>query len=98
MKKNETFTERVCFIVKKIPRGKFTTYVEIAKRIGSPKFTRAVGVVLSKNLDKNIPCHRVLRSDGDIGSCNPGGIKAKKSLLAKEGVLFKKNLVYNIDI
>jgi len=81
------FKERVLKIVSKIPKGKVSTYKEIAKKIGKPKAFRAVGNILNKNYDinKSIPCHRVVKSDGRIGGY-AAGTKKKKLLLQKEGV------------
>lgn len=76
--------------VKRIPRGKVLTYKEIAKLANSPKAYRAVGNILNKNPDiKTIPCHRVIRSDGQVGGYRFGTQK-KISLLKKEGVLIRK--------
>ena len=74
-------------IIKKIPKGKFLTYKEVAKKIGSPKAWRAVGNILNKNRDPKIPCHRVIRSDWKIGGYNKG-LKRKIFLLKKEGIKF----------
>ncbi|MFA7142075.1 MAG: MGMT family protein [Candidatus Paceibacterota bacterium] len=79
-----TFKEKVFSIVKKIEKGKVMTYKEVAEKIGHPKSYRAVGNVLNKNTDKNIPCHRVIRSDKKIGGYNKGTL-IKKRLLQKEG-------------
>ena len=72
----------------KIPRGKVKTYAQIAKAIGKPKAFRAVANAVSKNpYAPKIPCHRVIRSDGKLGGYSAkGGLKAKKSLLKKEGI------------
>ena len=59
-----TFKEKVFSVVKKIPRGKILTYGEVARRAGSPRASRAVGSILKTNYSKDIPCHRVIRSDG----------------------------------
>ncbi|KND48227.1 MAG: methylated-DNA--[protein]-cysteine S-methyltransferase [Parcubacteria bacterium C7867-006] len=83
--KTKTFGDRVRDVVKKIPKGKVMTYKEVAKKAGNEKAVRAVGNILSKNYDKNIPCHRVIRSDGGMGGYNRG-IKNKISILRKEGV------------
>lgn len=82
-----TFKEKVYNIVRKIEKGKVMTYKEVAEKIGHPKSYRAVGNVLNKNQDKNIPCHRVIRSDGKIGGYNKGASK-KKKLLKEEGFIF----------
>jgi methylated-DNA-[protein]-cysteine S-methyltransferase len=72
-------------VVRAIPRGKVFTYRDVAFLAGSPKAYRAVGTALSKNRDPEVPCHRVIRSDGRIGEYNRGSRK-KESLLRKEGV------------
>lgn len=82
----KSFKEKVYNIVKKIPKGKVLTYKEVAEKIGNPKSYRAVGNALSKNQDKSIPCHRVIRSDGKIGGYNKGALQ-KKKLLKEEGYL-----------
>ena len=78
------FVEKVIAVVKKIPNGKILTYAEVAKQAGNSKAYRAVGNILNKNYDKNIPCHRVIRSDGSLGGYNRGAPK-KKQILTKEG-------------
>ena len=59
------------------------TYKQVAIAAGRPGAFRAVGNILSKNFDPNIPCHRVIRSDGKIGGYNGGGL-CKKQLLDEE--------------
>ena len=78
-----TFKQKVFAIVKKIPKGSTLTYKEVAIRAGNPKAYRAVGNILNTNYDKNIPCHRVIRSDGKIGGYNRGS-KKKEKLLREE--------------
>ncbi len=82
------FSQKVFDIVKKIPKGEVLTYKEVAKLIGNKKASRAVGNALHKNYDKNIPCHRVIRSDGKYGGYNRGNLK-KIEILKKEGYLMK---------
>ena len=77
------FAEKVYAVVRKIPQGATLTYKEVAVRAGSPKAYRAVGNILAKNYDPKIPCHRVVRADGDTGGYNRGREK-KKALLKKE--------------
>gem|GEM_PF-670343 len=84
------FREKVYKIVKQIPSGKVLTYKVIAKLAGSPRAWRAVGNVLNKNLDKTIPCHRVIRSNGKIGGYRKG-TKKKIALLKKEGIIIEKS-------
>ena len=79
------FAERVRQVVRKIPRGQVLTYRQVAKLAGSPNAYRAVGSILNKNRDfKNIPCYRVVRSDGTPGGYVRGA-KLKIALLKKEG-------------
>lgn len=80
------FTQKVYNVVKKIPKGKVLTYKQVAEKVGNPKSFRAVGNVLNKNFDPKIPCHRVIRSDGEIGGYNRGE-KKKKEILKKEGLM-----------
>lgn len=83
----KTFSEKVYAVVRAIPKGKTMTYADVAKKVGSPGASRAVGSLMAKNFDTAIPCHRVIRSDGNIGNYNRGGEKAKRALLIKEGAL-----------
>ncbi len=68
----KTFTQRVHDVVRCIPEGEVATYREVAERAGSPRAYRAVGSILKKNYDPTIPCHRVIRSNGDAGEYNRG--------------------------
>ena len=79
-----TFQDKVYAVVKKIPKGKVLTYKEVAKKVGNPNASRAVGSVLKKNFDPKIPCHRVILSNGKIGKYNRG-LKLKISKLKQEG-------------
>ncbi len=86
--KGTNFQLKVWNYLKKIPRGKVKTYSEVAKSIGKPLAVRAVANAIGKNpLAPQIPCHRVIRSDGSLGGYSgKGGIKTKRLLLKKEGV------------
>jgi O-6-methylguanine DNA methyltransferase len=86
MKKEKTFAEKVYEVTRKIPKGSTLTYKEVAIKIGHPNASRAVGTVLSKNYHPDIPCHRVIRSDGKMGGYNRGGIKRKEEILKEEKV------------
>ena len=83
------FQQKVYDFVRTIPKGKTLTYLQVAKGIGQPKAYRAVGNALNKNpfsfnLGGNVPCHRVIKSDGSIGGFASGS-KQKLALLKKEG-------------
>ena len=73
----------------KIPKGTVKTYKQVAIGIKNPKSARAVANACGKNpYAPIVPCHRVIRSDGKLGGFStPGGIKAKKRILKKEGFL-----------
>lgn len=79
----QSFTEKVYEVVAHIPRGSTLTYKEVAKRAGSPRAFRAVGNILNKNYNPKIPCHRVVRSDGQAGGYNRG-CSLKKKLIDNE--------------
>ncbi len=79
-----TFKQRVLAIVKKIAKGKTMTYGQVAALAGNPRASRAVGVIMSKNFDPAIPCHRVIRADGTVGDYNRGGKEQKIKILREE--------------
>ena len=83
------FQLKVWRYLEKIPFGNIKTYSEVAKAIGKPLAVRAVANAIAKNpYPSQIPCHRVIRSNGSLGgySCK-GGLKTKKKLLKKEGII-----------
>ena len=75
--------------IKKIPKGQTKTYKDIAVTLKKPKSSRAVANACGKNpLLIEIPCHRVIRSDGKLGGYSgKGGINKKRKLLKEEGAL-----------
>jgi len=77
------FKEEVYKIVKGIPKGKTLSYKEVAEGAERPRAWRSVGNILNKNYNLSIPCHRVIKSSGEIGGYNRGAGK-KKRLLEKE--------------
>lgn len=79
-----TFSEKVRAAVRTIPKGKTMTYKEVAAKAGNPKAARAVGAVMRANFNPDIPCHRVVRSDGSLGGYNRGGTHRKEAILKKE--------------
>ena len=80
------FQKAVWEQLRKIPAGQTVTYKEIAILIGRPNSARAVANACGKNpLPVTIPCHRAIRSDGNIGGYSgPGGAKQKIKLLKIE--------------
>jgi methylated-DNA-[protein]-cysteine S-methyltransferase len=75
-------------IVTQIPEGKVTTYGDIARALGHPRASRVIGRILNKNPNPLVtPCHRVIKSDGNIGGYAFGKVR-KKELLKKEGLCF----------
>ncbi len=82
-----SFEKKVYEVTLKIPKGEVRTYGWVAKKIGKPNAARAVGQALKRNRwAPMIPCHRVIGSNGALtGYSAPGGISAKRRLLAREG-------------
>ncbi len=87
----KTFKEKTLEVVKNIPVGRVLTYSQVATLAGNKMAARAVGTILAKNQDKNVPCHRVVKSDGSIGEYNGLRGKNKELILQQEGVVFLKN-------
>ncbi|MBP8274741.1 MAG: methylated-DNA--[protein]-cysteine S-methyltransferase, partial [Acidobacteria bacterium] len=78
------FQWRVWRALTKIPRGETRSYTDIAKAIGSPSSVRAVARACATNpVALVVPCHRVVRADGDLAGYR-WGLKVKKTLLSKE--------------
>jgi len=89
------FEERVWKIAKNIPKGKITTYGEIARKLGRPKAARAVGNALNKNpYAPQVPCHRVVKANGEIGGYAKG-VTTKITILKKEKIEIKNNKIIN---
>lgn len=81
-----TFRDRVFAVVARIPEGRTLTYGEVAAAAGSPRAYRAVGNILNANYNPDIPCHRVVRSDGTPGGYNRGpALKVRR--LQDEGAI-----------
>ena len=88
------FSDAVFAQVIRIPRGKVSTYGQIARLIGSPRSARYVGYALRANPspgmgEDDIPCHRVVFKDGSL--CKSfvfGGPDEQRNMLAEEGVSF----------
>lgn len=78
------FQKRVWQALQTVPPGQTCSYSEIAERIGSPRAVRAVaGACAANSLALAIPCHRIVRQDGDLSGYR-WGLERKKILLQKE--------------
>ena len=93
-----SFQNQVYELVKKIPKGKVSTYKIIAEKLNTRAY-RAVGTIMSKNKDDLVPCHRVVNQNGFVGKFSKNGdIKTKVVLLKKERIFVKDNLfIENFD-
>jgi len=81
------FSQAVWKAMRKIPAGKTMSYAELAKRAGSPAAVRAAGSACARNLIAPIvPCHRVVKTGGDLGNYGYG-LDVKEALLKLEGAL-----------
>jgi len=90
------YQQAILRILAEVPKGKVTTYGDLAKELAqrdprwSPDASRAVGTTMKNNLcGPRIPCHRVIRSDGDIGNFRggaEGAVEEKIKMLQNEGV------------
>ena len=87
--KGTKFQKKVWNYLKTIPKGQVKTYKEVSSAIKKPRAIRAVANAVASNpFPIIIPCHRVIRSDGSLGGYSgKGGIKTKKYLLKKEGII-----------
>lgn len=90
------FNARCYAALKKVPRGKLTTYAALAAYLGSRAY-RAVGNAMHRNPNAPVvPCHRVVRSDGSIGGY-AGGPDKKEQMLKKEGIPVRNGRVSNLE-
>lgn len=79
----------------KIPAGKVSTYGDLARALGNPSASRAIGRILGENPNPiKVPCHRVVMSNGQIGGYAYGTAR-KRQLLEKEGVSLTNGIVQN---
>jgi methylated-DNA-[protein]-cysteine S-methyltransferase len=79
------FQGRVLSELRKVPYGTTVSYGELARRVGNPRASRAVGMANGRNpIPIVIPCHRVIGANGDLTGFG-GGLDTKRRLLALEG-------------
>src|SRR3989344_7124764 len=89
-----TFQEKAYRALRRVPRGRVTTYKDLARTIGSPRAARAVGNALNKNpFVPDVPCHRAVRSDGSVGGYALGARK-KIETLRREGIKIIGDRIY----
>jgi methylated-DNA-[protein]-cysteine S-methyltransferase len=96
-----SFYEKVYTQLRKVPKGKVTTYKELAKALKTKAY-RAVGQAMRHNpYAPEVPCHRVVASDGTIGGFSGKktgkAIQDKISMLKKEGIEFEKNKIKDFE-
>jgi methylated-DNA-protein-cysteine methyltransferase-like protein len=90
--------ESIREIVKTIPKGKVTTYGDVA-RAANISSARVVGWALKGNQNKEIPCHRVIQKSGTLAkNFSLGGWKEQKRRLLKDGVVFMKENQVDMDV
>lgn len=100
-----SFQDKILKQIKKIPRGYVSTYKMVARACGKPKAVRSVGRACAQNSYLiSIPCHRVIRSSGEIGNYQKGRA-AKVKILKSEGIKIKSgrfiaepNQIYHFKI
>jgi methylated-DNA-[protein]-cysteine S-methyltransferase len=91
-----TFSQKVWTLTARIPKGKVTTYAEIARALNTTAY-RAVGNALNKNpYAPAVPCHRVVGSTGALTGF-AAGLAKKKALLEKEGIEIRNDRVVMRD-
>lgn len=91
-----SFSKKVLELTKQVPQGKITTYKQLATAAGNKKASRAAGSALNKNRQLIIiPCHRVIKSTGEVGDYS-GGTEKKIALLKKEGIPIKNGEIINL--
>ncbi|MFA5184728.1 MAG: MGMT family protein [Patescibacteria group bacterium] len=89
----QNLASQVYRLTRRVPRGRVTTYQAIACALGRPRAFRAVGNALNKNpYAPQVPCHRVVRSNGKVGGF-AGGTRKKIMMLKQEGVKIKNNKI-----
>ena len=103
MPQSKSFSQKIYDLLKKVPKGKVTTYKILAEAAGTKAY-RAVGNAMNKNpygilncKGKNmVPCHRVVDSSGHLHGF-AHGLRKKKELLEKEGIKIKNNEIVDFE-
>ena len=80
-----------------VPKGKITTYGELAKAVGLKNGQRVVGKIMNKNpYPVIIPCHRVIKSDGKVGGYAYGE-DVKSDMLTREGIVINNGKILDLE-
>ena len=80
-----------------VPKGKVTTYGELAKAVGLKNGQRAIGMIMKNNpFPVIVPCHRVVKSDGKIGGYVYGE-RVKSKMLVREGIKIRDGKILDFD-
>lgn len=92
------FNQKVYEIVKKVPKGRVTTYGQVALVMGNPKLSRQVGWALHANKSADVPCHRVVDRNGRVAPnfAFDGWVEQKRRLML-EGVKFKGEMYVDLS-
>jgi methylated-DNA-protein-cysteine methyltransferase-like protein len=106
MSKVPNFYDQVYAVVRRIPRGRVTSYGRIARMLGRPRAARAVGYALNALKDRRadddfeeVPWQRVINSQGRISIVNrEHGANRQAELLREEGVAVSQKLKVNLDV
>jgi AraC family transcriptional regulator of adaptative response/methylated-DNA-[protein]-cysteine methyltransferase len=78
------FELRVWEALLEVPMGRAVSYADIARRLGKPEAARAVGTAVGRNpISFVVPCHRVLRADGNLGGYH-WGLTRKRAIIGWE--------------
>jgi len=88
----QSFNSHCYSLLKKVPKGKVTTYKALAHVLNTKAY-RAVGKAMNQNpYAPKVPCHRVIKSNGEIGGF-ASGTNRKIEMLKKEGIVVKNNRI-----
>lgn len=94
---NTNFREKVFSQVKKIPKGKVSTYGQVALLLGKPRGAREVGWMLHSNDRVDVPCHRVVDRNGRLApNFAFDGMVEQRRRLVNEGVTFIDKIHVNL--
>ena len=92
-----TLSTKVYRKLLQVPKGKVTSYGDLAKAVGLENGQRAIGMIMKKNpFPVIVPCHRVVKSDGKIGGYVYGQ-RVKSQMLTKEGIKIKDGKIIGFD-